>query len=56
MFDLSIAAFLYGFLAVAAVTAALVVTAVVVVLRDRTTTPVLVTVSGPSERAYSRAA
>jgi hypothetical protein len=59
MFDIDTAAFAYGFLAIAAVTFVVAVAAIVVVLRDlrnASATPVLVTVAGPSERAFTRAA
>ena len=57
MIDTTLVAFAYGFLVFAAVAAAVAVAAIVVALRDRAAvTPVHVTVSGPSERAFSRAA
>lgn len=57
MIDTTLVAFAYGFLVFAGVAAAVAVAAIVVALRDRAAvTPVHLTVSGPSERAFTRAA
>jgi hypothetical protein len=57
MIETALVPFAYGFLVIAAVAFAVAVAAIAVALRDLrgTTTPVLVTFSGPSER-FSRAA
>jgi ABC-type polysaccharide/polyol phosphate export permease len=58
MIDTTLVPFAYGFLVIAAVAFALAVSGIAVALRDLrgiNATPVLVTVSGPSER-YGRAA
>lgn len=58
MIDTSLVPFAYGFLVIAAIAFAFAVAGIAVVLRDlrgATVTPVLVTVSGPTER-YGRAA
>jgi len=58
MIDTTLVALAYGFLVLAAVAFAVAVAAIAVAVRDlrgTTVTPVLVTVSGPSER-YGRAA
>lgn len=58
MIDTTLVPFAYGFLVIAAIAFAVAVTGIAVALRDLrgvTATPVLVTVSGPSER-YGRAA
>lgn len=59
MIDTSLVPFAYGFIVLAAVVFAVAVAAIAVALRDfrRTSaTSVLVTVAGPSEHPYSRAA
>ena len=59
MIDTTLVPYGYAFLVIAAVAFALAVAGIAVVLRDvRGTTagPVLVTVSGPSERSFGRAA
>ena len=58
MIDTTLVPFAYGLLVIAAVAFAVAVTGISVALRDLrgTAMPVVVTVSGPSERSYSRAA
>ena len=59
MIDTTFVPFGYAFLVVAAVAVALAVAGIAVALRDlraSSATPVLVTVSGPSDRGYTRAA
>ena len=59
MIDTSYVPFAYAILAVAAVAFVLAVAAIAVALRDlraSSATPVLVTVSGPSDHGYTRAA
>jgi hypothetical protein len=57
MIDTTLVPFAYGFLVIAAIAFAVAVTGIAVALRDLrgAAAPVLVTVSGPSER-YGRAA
>jgi len=58
MIDTTLVPFAYGFLVVAAIAFAIAVAGIAVALRDlrgTAATPVLITVSGPSER-YGRAA
>jgi hypothetical protein len=58
MIDTTLVPFAYGFLVFAAIAFAVAATGIAIALRDlrgATATPVLVTVSGPSER-YGRAA
>jgi uncharacterized protein YraI len=58
MIDTTLVPFAYGFLVIAAIAFAFAVSGIAVALRDlrgTTATPVLVTVTGPSER-YGRAA
>jgi len=58
MIDTTLVPFAYGFLVIAAIAFAVAVTAIAVAVRDlrsSTATPVLVTVSGPSE-CFGRAA
>lgn len=59
MIDTTLVPFAYGFLVVAAIAFALAVAGIVLALRDlraAAATPVVVSVSEPSERGYSRAA
>ena len=56
MIDTTLVALAYAFLVIAAGAAAVAVASIVVALRERSVTPVHVTVTGPSERAFTRAA
>jgi hypothetical protein len=58
MIDTTLVPFAYGFLVIAAIAFAVAVTGISVALRDLrgTAMPVVVSVSGPSDRGYSRAA
>jgi len=59
MIDTTYVPLAYAFLVVAAIVSAVAVAAIAVALRDlraSSATPVLVTVSGPSDHGYTRAA